>query len=73
MMQPRSLWDRLPALWSVSLWYFPPFYSDGVLRGSTGVIYRQFSVTIVAAMGLSVLVAFNFDSGIVRNHSKTGS
>jgi multidrug efflux pump len=25
--------------------------------GSTGVIYRQFSVTIVAAMALSVLVA----------------
>src|SRR5690606_688620 len=25
--------------------------------GSTGVIYRQFSITIVAAMGLSVLVA----------------
>src|SRR5690606_8869089 len=25
--------------------------------GSTGVIYRQFSITIVSAMGLSVLVA----------------
>ncbi|KHL71276.1 hypothetical protein PpSQ1_27065, partial [Pseudomonas putida] len=28
--------------------------------GSTGVIYRQFSITIVSAMGLSVLVALIF-------------
>ncbi len=26
--------------------------------GSTGAIYRQFSITIVSAMALSVLVAF---------------
>src|SRR6202007_44201 len=33
---------------------FPPMAFFG---GSTGVIYRQFSITIVSAMGLSVLVA----------------
>lgn len=33
------------------------FVPMAFLGGSTGVIYRQFSATIVAAMGLSVLVA----------------
>ena len=33
------------------------FVPMAFMSGSTGVIYRQFSVTIVAAMGLSVLVA----------------
>ena len=33
------------------------FLPMGFLGGSTGVIYRQFSVTIVSAMVLSVLVA----------------
>ena len=30
---------------------------DGLFGGSTGAIYRQFSITIVSAMALSVLVA----------------
>ncbi|WP_374602943.1 efflux RND transporter permease subunit [Arenimonas sp.] len=33
------------------------FIPMGFLTGSTGVIYRQFTATIVSAMGLSVLVA----------------
>ncbi len=33
------------------------FVPMAFFSGSTGVIYRQFSITIVAAMGLSVLVA----------------
>jgi hydrophobe/amphiphile efflux-1 (HAE1) family protein len=33
------------------------FVPMAFLEGSTGVIYRQFTVTIVSAMGLSVLVA----------------
>ncbi len=32
-------------------------YPDGVFGGTTGAIYRQFSITIVSAMVLSVLVA----------------
>ncbi len=32
-------------------------YPDGLFGGSTGAIYRQFSITIVSAMALSVLVA----------------
>jgi multidrug efflux pump len=33
------------------------FVPMAFLRGSTGVIYRQFSITIVSAMGLSVVMA----------------
>lgn len=36
---------------------FSGVYSDGIFGGSTGAIYRQFSLTIVSAMALSVLVA----------------
>ncbi|NYY77582.1 hypothetical protein DMH20_16705 [Escherichia coli] len=32
-------------------------YSDGILRWLNRAIYRQFSITIVSAMALSVLVA----------------
>ncbi len=32
-------------------------YPDGIFGGTTGAIYRQFSITIVSAMVLSVLVA----------------
>jgi multidrug efflux pump len=35
--------------------------------GSTGVIYRQFSATIVAAMTLSVLVALTFSPSLAAN------
>jgi multidrug efflux pump len=35
--------------------------------GSTGVIYRQFSATIVSAMGLSVLLAITFSPSLAAN------
>jgi multidrug efflux pump len=35
--------------------------------GSTGVIYRQFSATIVSAMGLSVLLALTFSPSLAAN------
>lgn len=35
--------------------------------GSTGVIYRQFSATIVAAMGLSVFIALTLSPAIAAN------
>src|SRR5438270_2063199 len=35
--------------------------------GSTGVIYRQFSATIVSAMALSVLLALNFSPSLAAN------
>ncbi|STU90297.1 RND efflux system [Klebsiella pneumoniae] len=54
----RNRWDRFRARWLVSLWccrrYLFPMAFFG---GSTGAIYRQFSITIVSAMALSVMVA----------------
>jgi multidrug efflux pump subunit AcrB len=46
----------------VALWwdYFGAhrgFYSDVIFSGATGIIYRQFSITLVAAMALSLMVA----------------
>ena len=35
--------------------------------GSTGVIYRQFSATIVSAMGLSVFLALTFSPSLAAN------
>jgi multidrug efflux pump len=35
--------------------------------GSTGVIYRQFSATIVSAMGLSVILALTFSPSLAAN------
>ena len=49
---------RSPARWSASpLVLSAVFVPMAFFGGSTGVIYRQFSITIVSAMVLSVLVA----------------
>ena len=45
------------ALVGIGLVLSAVFVPMAFLGGSTGVIYRQFSVTIVASMALSVLVA----------------
>ena len=47
----RSRWSR--SRWSLSAVFLPMAF----FGGSTGVIYKQFSLTIVSAMVLSVLVA----------------
>lgn len=50
------------------------FLPMAFMSGSTGVIYRQFSVTIVAAMTLSVLVALiltpSLCASLLREHSQ---
>ena len=43
------------------------FVPMAFLSGSTGVIYRQFSATIVSAMALSVLVAIVLTPALVRD------
>ena len=49
---------RSPARWSASRTVLSAvFIPMAFLGGSTGVIYRQFSITIVSAMVLSVIVA----------------
>jgi hydrophobe/amphiphile efflux-1 (HAE1) family protein len=53
----RSMAEITPALVGISLVLSAVFIPMAFFGGSTGVIYRQFSITIVSAMALSVLVA----------------
>ncbi len=56
----KSMDQITGALIGIGLVLAAVFVPMAFFGGSTGVIYRQFSVTIVAAMGLSVLVALTF-------------
>ncbi len=53
----KSMEQITGALFGIALVLAAVFVPMAFFRGSTGVIYRQFSITIVAAMTLSVLVA----------------
>ena len=53
----RSMEQITGALIGIGLVLSAVFVPMAFMTGSTGVIYRQFSITIVSAMGLSVLVA----------------
>src|SRR5690606_18424355 len=54
----RKSMDQITgALVGIGLVLAAVFVPMAFLTGSTGVIYRQFTATIVSAMGLSVLVA----------------
>ena len=53
----ESMREITPALVGIALVLSAVFVPMAFFGGSTGVIYRQFSVTIVSAMVLSVLVA----------------
>ncbi len=53
----KSMSEITGALVGIALVLAAVFLPMAFFPGSTGVIYRQFSVTIVSAMGLSVLVA----------------
>jgi HAE1 family hydrophobic/amphiphilic exporter-1 len=53
----KSMKEITPALVGIGLTLSAVFVPMAFFAGSVGVIYRQFSVTIVAAMGLSVFVA----------------
>jgi hydrophobe/amphiphile efflux-1 (HAE1) family protein len=53
----KSMTQITGALVGIALVLSAVFVPMAFFGGSTGVIYRQFSITLVAAMGLSVLVA----------------
>jgi multidrug efflux pump len=55
------------ALIGIALVLTAVFVPMAFFGGSTGVIYRQFSITIVSAMVLSVLVALVLTPGPVRH------
>ncbi len=63
----QSMDEITSALVGIALVLSAVFIPMAFFGGSTGVIYRQFSVTIVSAMVLSVLVAMDADAGIVRD------
>ena len=56
----RSMTEITGALVGIALVLTAVFLPMAFFSGSTGVIYRQFSITIVSAMTLSVLVALIF-------------
>lgn len=53
----KSMKEITGALVAIALVLSAVFMPMAFFHGSTGVIYRQFSVTIIAAMGFSVLIA----------------
>lgn len=53
----KSMGQITSALWGIATVLTAVFVPMAFFGGSTGVIYRQFSITIVSAMILSVLVA----------------
>ena len=55
------------ALIGIALVLAAVFLPMAFFGGSTGVIYRQFSITIVSAMVLSVMVALVLTPGAVRH------
>ena len=56
----RSMREITGALVGIALVLSAVFLPMAFFSGSTGVIYRQFSITIISAMSLSVLVALIF-------------
>ncbi len=53
----KSMGQITSALWGIATVLSAVFLPMAFFSGSTGVIYRQFSITIISAMILSVLVA----------------
>ena len=60
------------ALWGIVTVLRAVFVPMAFFGGSTGVIYRQFSITIVSAMILSVLLAMIAYAGLVRYPAQAG-
>src|ERR1700751_9347 len=56
----KSMTEITGALVGIALVLSAVFLPMAFFSGSTGVIYRQFSITIISAMTLSVLVALVF-------------
>src|SRR5690554_7979573 len=60
------------ALLGIGLVISAVFLPMAFFGGSTGVIYRQFSVTIISPMSFSVLVAFIFTPALCATLLKPG-
>lgn len=69
----KSMVQISGALVGIGLVLSAVFIPMAFFGGSTGVIYRQFSITIVAAMALSVLVALIFTPALCATILKQNS
>ncbi len=68
----RSMEQITGALLGIALVLSAVLVPMAFFGGSTGVIYRQFSITIVSAMALSVLVALTLTPALCASLLKTG-
>jgi len=74
----KSMDEITPALIGITMVLSAVFIPMAFFGGSTGIIYRQFSITIVAAMVLSVLVALTLTPALCatllkkHEHDETG-
>src|SRR3546814_2303254 len=69
----RSMQELQVALVAIGLVLSAVFLPMAFFVGSTGVIYRQFSITIVSAMALSVLVALILSPALPSTLLKPGA
>ena len=65
----KSMTQITGALIGIAMVLAAVFIPMAFFGGSTGVIYRQFSITIVSSMVLSVIVAI-VHAGAVRHHAR---
>jgi multidrug efflux pump len=68
----KSMGQISGALVGIAMVLSAVFVPMAFFGGSTGVIYRQFSITIVSAMALSVLVAMVFTPALCSTFLKPG-
>ncbi len=69
----RSMREITPALIGIGVTLSAVFVPMAFFGGSTGVIYRQFSITIVAAMAFSVFVALTLTPALCASILKPTS
>ena len=69
----HSMKEITGALIGIGLVLTAVFLPMAFFGGSTGVIYRQFSVTIVSAMSLSIMVALVLTPALVRHPAQAES
>ena len=67
----QSMHEITPALVGIGVTLSAVFVPMAFFGGSTGVIYRQFSITIVAAMAFSVFVALTLTPALCATLLKT--
>ena len=65
-----SMQEVQSALFGIALVLSAVLLPMAFFNGSTGIIYRQFSITIVSAMALSVLMALIFTSALCATFLK---